>query len=644
MNKKVVHYLFENQVRKGPERIAISMDTEELTYRDLNAGANRVVHLLNDLAAGRKDAMDKDNIVAVFLEDNLVQLITLLGIFKSGSIYCPLDRKYNRGHWEELFQTIRPKTLLISRDRLSMFLQFSALFEYSIPVIIIVDRSGSMLSFFQYRSHPHEELAYGDDLSEGDPQVQVEGEAACYIFFTSGSTGSPKPVLGCHQSLSHFIHWETNELGITDKVRTALLTSLSFDASMRDIFVPLLNGGTICIPAKGTKEDISGLIQWIKTEKITLLHTIPTMLRLLSPTEKPSGEPGDTFPDLGHLLLAGEKLYNRDIAGWRERYGDNTAIYNLYGATESTLIKSFYRVKDELTGKPSDLLPVGQPISNTKLLILNEANGLCGINETGSIYIRTPFLSKGYYKDEESTAAKFVQNPLLEEKEIVYKTGDHGKYDAERNVIVIGREDAMVKLNGVRIDLNSIESAIMGQGAVEAVKCLVYEPDTVDSMLVCFFRSGNVDETRLRQYCGNHLSQYEMPSLICRLDEFPVNANGKVDTAVLQTLAQKIQAGTEGSTEPKTMTESRLADIWQTLLGVAAIGASDSFFELGGNSLKAIRMINEIHKKFGVKVSVDDVFKGGILRELAKTIDDLAIRSLHSPAQYNDQIKKTIEI
>jgi amino acid adenylation domain-containing protein len=624
MNKKVLHYLFENITEEKPANIAVRTQTESISYRELNIQANRLANLLSHFS------VEKEDITAVFLENRLVQLISILGIFKSGSIYLPLDQKYSQNYWEQLYTKIKPKALLISKINFNSFLAYNSLFEYNIPFVIVVDINDNELVFSEYKNIEGNYIEQEIDaaLSIQNNDIAVEGEDSNYIFFTSGSTGKPKAVLGSHQSLSHFIHWESKELNITENVRVGQLTSLSFDASLRDIFVALINGGTICFPSKEVKEDSALLLQWLKTEKITLLHTIPTMLRLLSPINNDLEIANKIeFPELEYILLAGEKLYAKDITNWRKLYGNNTTIINLYGATESTLVKSFYRIENDLNRNSSDVLPVGQPISNTRILIVNEANELSRINEKGDIYIKTPFLSKGYYKDAALTGEKFVQNPLNHERDIVYKTGDYGKYDQDRNVIVIGREDGMVKLNGVRIDMNSIETVILELNDIHTVKCMIYNSDSISSSLVCFYESNTISENDLRNHFATYLSVYETPSIVFRLKEFPINANGKVDTVRLQSSIQNrlSEQNTAQKEQPVNPVEEKLITLWQEILNVANIGTEDHFLSLGGNSIKQILLRSKIRLAFNVNLTIEDLFSCPTIRSQAAHISSLPV-------------------
>lgn len=616
MNTKVIHSVFETYAVANPSKIAVETATEKITYADLNGQANRLADML------RKKGNGKTDIVATLFDEELLQIYALMGVFKSGSIYLPLDKKYKDNHWSQLYSEMRPACLLTTVEHLDTVYRYNAIFDYVIPFIITIetnDDGGLSFNEYRYQSGKYEVTELTEAYSEANPELVSEGDDANYIFFTSGSTGKPKAVLGQHKSLSHFIHWESKALEINDGDRLGQFTSFSFDASLRDVFVPLINGGTICIPSKETKEDSAQLADWLSEQHITILHTIPTLFRLLVSVGAAAPDL-NKYPHLRYVLLAGEKLYHKDITDWRNTYGEHNKIVNLYGATESTLVKSFYIVEKELVGKASDLLPVGQPISNTMLLILNADGQLCRVGEVGSIYIRTPFLSKGYYKNEAETAKKFVQNPLLADKDTIYKTGDYGRYDAARNVVVLGREDGLVKLNGVRIDINSIEAVILESGDVEMVKCMVHEAGTLNATLVCFYTSDKVTEKQLRHHCSQHLSQYETPSVVFHLDEFPTNVNGKTDTVALKESIRKRLSDVPKGQKPSNAVEQKLASLWEEVLNVDEVSAGESFLSLGGNSIKQVLLRSKIRLAFNVQLSFEDLFKHDTITDQAKVI------------------------
>ncbi|MBQ4803343.1 amino acid adenylation domain-containing protein [Aquimarina sp. MMG015] len=598
MNKKLIHSLFEGKVEQYKTNVAIESALGNFTYDQLNNITNKIAFLLRNYS-------NKQDCVATYFNQELFYIFSIIGVFKSGGIYVPVDKKYKRNHWRELFETVQPQVILTSKEHITDIETFSEIFNYKVPNIILFDWKENSLDFWYYKKEEEKKI----DVAAFNKNItlpEMTGEEANYIFFTSGSTGSPKMVLGKHKSLSHFIHWESEAFEVTEKDRVGQFTSFSFDASLRDVFLPLVNGGTICIPPQEIRANIVKLCQWMRKSKITLIHTVPTFFRLLLSEDNTTEE----F-HLRHVFLAGEKLYKRDVINWQNKYGNKTKITNFYGATESTLIKTFYTVKEKITGDFSDPLSVGKPISKTVILILNSNNKLCRIGEKGEIFIKTPFLSKGYFKNPIETSKRFLQNPLSSTPDIIYKTGDFGQYDKDRNIIVLGRKDAIVKLNGVRIDLNSIEQVILSIEEIADVKCILHDRGE-DSNLVCFYKANvNLDKA-VQVHCSEFLSFYEVPSLYIHLEDFPTNANGKVD---IQALKNKIK---EQRTQKVKRTnwskiQEDIVNIWQSILKIDTISIEDNFFLIGGQSINAIQLIAAYQKFFEVELNLNDIFENPVL-------------------------------
>lgn len=619
MNKKIIHTLFEKQVELNQNEIAVETEQGELfTYEQVNNLANKLAHLL------KNHSVAKEEVVAVFFTNPFYQLISLLANFKAGSVYLPIDKKYKENHWDVLYNSIRPKAIMISEEHLETLLQYNQIFDYTIPIVIVIESlskdkldctlmslsNGIYVSSQLNREWPNTNL-----------NIEHNYDDSNYIFFTSGSTGKPKAVLGCHKSLSHFIHWECNELQINQNDRIALLPSFSFDASLQAIFMALINGCVLCLVESQTKEDMPKLQNWLISKRISVIHLVPTLFRMLSKNWIDFDyQDLNIYPDLRYVLSAGEKLYVKDIKNWRKVHGYNTEVINFYGTTEATILSTFYRIEKDLQDEDSAVLSVGKPISNTVILILNSENEVCRIGEVGSIYIRTPFLSKGYYKDEEQTAEKFIQNPLTQNKEIIYKTGDYGIYQDNRDVLVIGRQDGLVKINGVRIDINSIETTILKIEDVDAVKCLLHQDEEMNATLACFYKSKKLNPEQIRLSCSKFLSQYETPSFIIHMEEFPINANGKIDVEVLGQKIQTISTQREEVAFSGNEIEAELINIWTEVLGIKNIRLNDNFMLLGGNSIKLVKLKVRIHKVFGVELDLTQMFTFSRLFEQAELI------------------------
>ena len=637
MSKKIIHYAFERIANLKKDHIAVQTETANISYEALNIQSNKLADLLS------KRAINKGDITAAFLNNSLVQLVSLLGIFKTGSIYLPLDKKYNQNHWESLFTDIQPKALIISEENFDLLYKYDDMFLYTIPeVIAAYMQEDGTVEYVNYihNGESYETISVTDDLSIENPTVELDENDSNYIFFTSGSTGKPKAVLGKHKSLHHFISWVTKEFDITETERIGLLASFSFDASLHDIFAAFSNGATLFIPSAETKEDIAKLQNWIQRESIGILHMVPTLFRVITNSVFDENSETLSFPKLKYMLLAGEKLFKKDVIAWRTRFGVDTEIVNLYGTTETTCLSTINRIKDEDEGNPSEVFGVGQPISNTMILILNANNQLCRVNEVGSVYIRTPFTTKGYYNDEALTNEKFVQNPLTDKKDIIYRTGDYGQYDAARNVTILGREDGIVKISGVRIDINTIEKTILKLEAVDMVKCILNQDQDQNLSIACFFTSTTVDVATVNEHCAQFLSQYEVPSFIIKLDEFPINTNGKVDTAQLkQILKDNREDGSEIVAATNEI-EEKLIDIWKEILEVEAVGIEDDFLLKGGNSIRLIKLKVKIHQALNVSLNINELFFNSKLKDQADLIIDATgvtfenIQAVHQEESY----------
>jgi acyl carrier protein len=298
-------------------------------------------------------------------------------------------------------------------------------------------------------------------------------------------------------------------------------------------------------------------------------------------------------------------LYNKDIWSWKQTYGEGSEIVNLYGPTETTMVKTFLRIKEPL-GDSNDKVNVGYPISSTAILIINESGALCGINETGEIYIKTPFITKGYFKDAALTDACFIQNPLNEiPGDIVYRTGDFGKYLEDRKIFVSGRKDDVVKYNGVRINLNDIDKVILKNKEVEQVKCIAHEGKTGIQLFCYYVSKSNLSIAGLREFCSSEMASYEMPGYFIKLDSMPLSPNGKVDKNSLP-LPDEIK--TMAYKAPTNSREEKLVEIWKELLGLDKIGTTDNFFDLGGHSIKLLQLISRISKEFNVRITPEVLF------------------------------------
>ncbi|MGZ5601855.1 MAG: amino acid adenylation domain-containing protein, partial [Methylobacter sp.] len=586
MDKKLVQSVFLSVSRAFPDNTAISEPSRNITFEQLNQCANQAA-----LQIAEHDIKNGD-VIGLLIGPSIDYVIAMLAVLKVGGIFMPLDPDTPKKRLEFIFDKTAPKLVITNKLEHA---EIIADYAVSVTMLKTTSQQGTAL----------------------EPEVAVNGNDSAYIVFTSGSTGFPKAIEGQHKGLSHFIHWEMKTFELTETTKVAWLAPPTFDVSLRDIFVPLLSGGTLIIPDPELRKKTSYLPTWLTDNKVTLLHCVPSLFRMLTKEFQEAGG-SNTLPDLQRILLAGEPLYAKDVTAWRELFGERIELVNIYGPSETTLAKAYYPVKT-LPAQPQAMIPIGQAISNSALLIIKNGR-LCAIGEIGEIYIKTPFRSKGYYGDPELTAAVFVQNPLHQDSEdIVYKTGDSGRYLSDHSVEFLGRQDNQVKINGVRIELAEIEQAVLTHDAIEQAVVIAQAVDKQDKVLVCYFVARTaLSNDMLREHLRQWLPAAMLPTFFVPLTEMPLNLHGKVDRKALPKPDELLYA--EHYQAPENEIEVELVKQWQQLLGLNRIGVTHAFIDMGGDSLKAMRMVSGIYKTFNVDISLKDFFAEPTVRQLARLI------------------------
>jgi amino acid adenylation domain-containing protein len=614
MENVVVHHLFEKQVEKNPGKIAIREEEKEISYLSLNEQANDIARLLYAIGAG------KDTVIAYLGNSGINLVSSLLGIFKAGGIYLPVDASFPASRICSMLDETNCTIGIISKNDGLSFTNGTQAWKASLQYLLVLDGNGQLEDAFLKQVNGewvHVELPFTN--VRGNPNYEITEEFSNYIFYTSGSTGTGKPFLGWHKGLSHFIDWETREFNLDESIRVSQLTRITFDASLRDIFLPLTNGGTLYIPSENTKSNVVRIQEWLEENSISIMHIVPSVFRLLNKELKQTGNKnGRRFPALKHILMAGEPLYAKDINSWRENVGEQVELVNLYGTSETTMAKTFHRIK-EVSSDPGQMIHAGKPIDGAFIAIINNGQ-LCSIGEIGEIYIKTPYRTKGYYKNETLTNKFFVQNPLQDkETDIVHKTGDMGRYLADRSIEVLGRSDDQVKVNGIRLQLSDVEQCMLSCDGVEEAVVLVHKNRDQDNELVGYYTGEKVNKEILREYLVAQIGQTIVPGYLVQLDEFPLSTNGKVNKKELPRPDELIISNEDY--EPVWPgVETDIERIWKELLGLERIGRKLSFFEIGGNSLKAIQLISKIYKKYHVLVKINEIFTYSSIEQLTAHI------------------------
>ncbi|MCC9020569.1 non-ribosomal peptide synthetase [Flavobacterium lipolyticum] len=570
---------FQYQVRKTPAQIAVVYKNQQLTYEELDRNANKIAHLLTTeygVTNGEK--------VGIILDKSELLISTILGILKAGGVYVPIDVESPKIRKEFIVNDIGAKVIITQMDY--MFdLDF---FEGSIIAIDV------QLDALENHSPA--------------PQITNSPDAPAYIMYTSGSTGNPKGVLVPHKGVTRLVK-NTNYIDF-DRVHAILSTgSVSFDASTFEFWGALLNGGKLVLCDKEDLLNTTKLASLIKTEKVDTMWFTSGLLNQFTDQDV------SLFEGLINVLAGGEKLSAKHIRKLLEAYPELNLI-NGYGPTENTTFSATYKI----TAPVEEDIPIGKPINNSKAYILDQNLELCPQGVVGEIYLAGDGLSLGYLNAAELNAEKFL-NPRSLNRERVYKTGDLGLWLPNGNIKFFGRKDSQIKLRGYRIELNDIEKTLDAHpdinGAVVVLKQLSEAAD--EKFIVAYVKSNQVmNQKELKAYLAERLPFYMIPTYFIEVEDFILNKNGKVDKDLLPEI--DLSQLEREYISYRNETEKTLSEIWSEILLIEKISVTDDFFEIGGHSLRAVKLANMIQESFGVEVSIGHVFQFRTIETMAEQL------------------------
>jgi amino acid adenylation domain-containing protein len=583
--------MFTSWANSTPKQSAVCQGDRSWNYSELSTSADALAHIL--LSHGIK----RGEVVAVFGTRSFGLIASAIGVLLSGGVLLTIDPKLPQQRQQIMLQEAKVKHILYI-DELPP--EDNEIWK-SLAIICV---------------NPHTGLATSETNSSAATDLpKLSPDDAAYVFFTSGTTGVPKGVLGCHKGLAHFLTWQRQTFAVGHQDRSAQLTGLSFDVVLRDIFLPLTSGATLCLPAEGDELEPTRILHWLEREQISLLHTVPT----LAQSWLVNVPPAVSLRALKCIFFAGEPLKDTLVRRWRETFPEGKGeIVNLYGPTETTLAKCYYQVTTDIL---PGVQPIGSPLPETQALILGENNQLCGIGEPGQIVLRTPFRSLGYINASVENSSRFVKNPFCnDEQDLLYYTGDRGRYRPDGSLEILGRLDRQVKIRGVRIELREIETLLGLHPAVREVVVIAREDQPGDERLVAYVvPEGQVSTTDVRSFLLEKLPKYMLPSVFVMLDALPLTPNGKVDRRALP-MPQVKQEIEETFVAPRNESECRMAEIWSEVLGIQPISVKDNFFDLGGHSLLAVRLFAQIEKEFGTSIPLATLFQSGTVEALAQML------------------------
>jgi amino acid adenylation domain-containing protein len=596
-----IQEIFCRAAERRPHALAVESGTERLTYLQLDQDSNRLANLLLDSGATR------GSVLAIVATDRIRVLTSILAALKANCAFAPFDPRLPELRLKTMIEQIKPGWFMTETEHLKM-----------------------LAAIAPDAQHFPLENALADYPNTTPPALESDPDQMSSIFFTSGSTGKPKAIAGRLKGLSHFVWWETGALSLDENTRGSQLTSPSWDAFLRDVFVPLSVGGTVCIPERDDlKLDGVALAKWIETSRLTILHCVPSLFRSLIN----AGLTADNFPDLRYVVMAGEPLLPSDVRRWTELFDDRIRLVNLYGPTETTLTKLVYFVSPADKARRS--IPIGKPMPGVGAVVVDTQGRVCPRGEVGEILIRTPYRSLGYLNQPELTAQVFVPNPLSNDpQDIVYRTGDYGRLLDDGNFEFVGRKDHQVKIRGVRVELAEVESLLRSHESVKDVVVVDREDATGNKYLSAYVVLDHDTETGLlKQHLAKLLPEVMMPSAFVKLDAIPRLINGKVDR---QSLPAPF-ADRAVYVAPRTAIEEVVAGIWSDVLEVEEVGVESSFFELGGHSLLAMTIIARVASSFRVEIPVRRIFETPTVAALSSAIEE----ALHKDAAAPPRLMRT---
>nr|MBP7324019.1 non-ribosomal peptide synthetase [Deltaproteobacteria bacterium] len=558
----------------------------------------------------------RGSVAGVYLDGSPEYIAAMLAVLASGGIFLPLNTSFPSDRLKSILDKTTPEILITSESRaedLSAKLfsdRHSSFIRLSDALSQDFHHSCLTMASLQHSTSNRIKPAVSPPTGSSEP------DQGCYIMCTSGSTGEPKAILGSDAGLRHFIQWEITEFDLDNSVRVSQLAPVSFDVSLRDLFVPLLCGGTAVIPHEDVTRNPNSLLDWMERTGITLSHMVPTLFRMLtrecSRRALQDGHKGHFLQNLQRILIAGEPLYGDDIHQWRNVLKNDIELVNLYGPSETTLAKCFYRISKESTLSAGDIVPLGRPLPDTEIFVLADGRP-CTINETGEIHIRTPFMSLGYIGAPQLNEASFVPNPLSgNSDDIVYRTGDLGRLTDDGCILFEGRKDTQVKLYGNRIDLGEIEVILRHHPAVHHAAVTLKRSTIGEMRLIGYIvpESSSPPTTEsLHQFARKHLPPYMVPALYVILDSLPLTHNNKLDRSALPDPDGRRPVLEQAFVPPSTDLEKTVSEIWSHILGIAGIGILDNFFDVGGTSVLAVRTIDLLHERLHVQVPIIRFFE-----------------------------------
>lgn len=579
---KTLHALFSDEAAITPNNTALLFGDKTMTYKELDQKSNQLARKLQENKIGKSDK------VAIITNRSFEMIIGIYAVLKAGAAYVPIGFDFPKERIDYILEDSEAKAVLMQGKLVNKI-------EVNDKEIIVLDDEKN----YAYSEMPVDNVNDSEDIA--------------YIIYTSGSTGKPKGVSIKHKSVINTLQFLSKEYSLKEEDTFLFKTSFYFDVSVSEIFGFFMNGGKLCILKKDGEKSVTEILKAIDKYDITHINFVPSMFKVF--IDNLGKDKIHIINKLKYIFLAGEEIKTEYVNQFY-KLTDKVKLENLYGPTETTIYSTYYPIDVK---SYNVRIPIGKPLANTKLFVVNAKDELMFRGGIGELCIAGDGLSKGYVKREDLTKEKFYKASFNND-ELVYKTGDLVRVNVDNDIEYIGRTDSQVKIRGFRIELGEINNRVLNIENVNEASTIIKGKDT---MVVYFTSDTNMDVSLIKKEIQKTLPAYMIPAYIIQLKEMPVNVNGKIDNKALKAMDLKITYSGDFEA-PRNSVEFGISKIWEEVLAVSReISINDNFYELGGDSLKAINIVNRIQKEFNIKIEIVEFLNKPTIKKMMEYIEKL---------------------
>ncbi len=583
---------FVRQVKKTPHSVALIFNGEKLTYKELDEQSNQVAHFL------MSKGIQKNDIVAISLERSFEMMIYIYGVIKAGAAYLPLDTEIPLQRLKFILEDTQSKILFFNHSNIA------------IDDLKNIDCFDTIDIAEQVSLQPVQ-----------PPEARINPDDLAYVIYTSGSTGEPKGVMCHHAGVCNRLNWMRQNYPITSEDTLIQKTPITFDVSVPELFFALQIGAKLVVEIPNGHKDSDGLIKTILDNNITVIHFVPSMLNVFVDTDGV-----EKCKNLKIIFCSGEALSVTTVENTYAKL-DKVQIHNLYGPTEASVeVSSWYCERGELTNG----IPIGHPVPNTQLYILDESLNLVPIGVSGELHIAGKQVANGYLNRETLNSKIFIKDIFSRDPDAkMYKTGDLARYRSDGAIEYLGRLDNQVKLRGLRIELGEIEKNIEKHPNISQAIVRVDKHANDEDYLVAYYTGDKVEDKEIKSLLCESLPSYMIPSFFVSIDKFELLTSGKVDRKKLKNINFQSEQIEKSYLEPDNEIEEIIVNVWKNVLKLEKIGVDESFIQIGGNSLNAIIVTSRLKTAFDLEsLSITDVFRHPTVRRYGSYVESVIVALL----------------